>query len=203
VQELLDPQDNLKRCDLLLALGEALLAAGEPLQVVETIAPQAFALAEQLGDRQRASRTCQTALEAILRQRGPLGGTTPVYRRWAKEADHYAAPESADRVGADIAMSGVAYFEDRLRDAWELLRRAVGLAQRRGDAEGLYRAAARIMNLSWLPEYEMVRHSLAEELFLRGQAGVNSGTMGLFLHGGSRVFLAWGERNASQKRGPR
>ena len=34
VQEVLDPDDKAKRCDLLLALGEALLPAGEPLRAL-------------------------------------------------------------------------------------------------------------------------------------------------------------------------
>src|SRR3989337_3047406 len=48
VQEVLDPDDNAKRCDLLLALGEALMPAGEPQRVCEELAEEAFNLAETL-----------------------------------------------------------------------------------------------------------------------------------------------------------
>jgi predicted ATPase len=58
VQEVLDPDDTGKRCDLLLALGEALKSNGETLRTVESVAPAALALAETLKDRRRASRAC-------------------------------------------------------------------------------------------------------------------------------------------------
>ena len=55
VQEVLDPDDGAKRCDLLLALGEALMPAGEPLQAAEVIAEEALALGEALGGTKPAA----------------------------------------------------------------------------------------------------------------------------------------------------
>ena len=65
VQEVLAPDDKAKRCDLLLALGEALMPASEPRRVLEEMAPEAFALAEAIADRGRASRACRIAHVAL------------------------------------------------------------------------------------------------------------------------------------------
>src|SRR5205814_10136592 len=48
VQDVLDPDAKAKRCELLRALGDALMASGEPQRVAEQVAPAAFALAEEL-----------------------------------------------------------------------------------------------------------------------------------------------------------
>ena len=50
VQEVLDPDDAVKRCDLLLALAEALLPTEEPGRVARMVAPEAFSLAEKIVD---------------------------------------------------------------------------------------------------------------------------------------------------------
>ena len=65
VQEVLDPDDKPKRCDLLLALGEAMLPLEEPRRVADTVAEEAFELAEALGDSPRAARAAVQALEAL------------------------------------------------------------------------------------------------------------------------------------------
>ncbi|HTE86088.1 MAG TPA: AAA family ATPase, partial [Dehalococcoidia bacterium] len=68
VQEVLDPDDKAKRCDLQLTLCEAMLPGEDPARVVETAAEQAFALAEALGDAQRAARVAVLALEGLDRR---------------------------------------------------------------------------------------------------------------------------------------
>jgi predicted ATPase len=65
LQDLADTDDRARRCDLLLALGEALFPAGETERVIAEIAPDALALAEGLGDRGRAFHTCHLAVECL------------------------------------------------------------------------------------------------------------------------------------------
>src|SRR5439155_15831457 len=43
-QEVLDPEDEARRCDLLLNLAQALIPAGEPLRAAEEVAEGAFVL---------------------------------------------------------------------------------------------------------------------------------------------------------------
>ena len=45
VQEVVDPEDDESRCDLLMELGHSLLSAEEPARAAAEVAPQAWALA--------------------------------------------------------------------------------------------------------------------------------------------------------------
>jgi predicted ATPase len=56
-QDLADPDDRAKQCDLLLAMGEALWPAGETERVITAIAPQTLSLAEGAG-RPRPCISC-------------------------------------------------------------------------------------------------------------------------------------------------
>jgi predicted ATPase len=66
--DLADPENNSKRCDLLLALGQALWPAGETKRVIAHVAPDAFALAAKQGDRGRAFCACRLALDCLQAQ---------------------------------------------------------------------------------------------------------------------------------------
>ena len=92
MQEVLNPDDAAKRCDLLLALGEALLPAGEYQRVFERTALAAFEVAESLGDNRRASRACQLATDGLHRYGSVTAMSTPLFRDWAERADRYAPP---------------------------------------------------------------------------------------------------------------
>jgi hypothetical protein len=80
-----------------------LIPAGEPRRVVHQVANQALPMAEELGDRGRASLTCQLALEAVTLAGGATLERTPLARDWAVRAGQYAAPDTIDRVNADLA----------------------------------------------------------------------------------------------------
>jgi hypothetical protein len=162
VQEVLDPDDKTKRCDLLLALGEALSPAGEPQRVFETIAPEAFVLAEGLDGPERASRTCQMALEALRRYGGTAIRGTPQFRQWVERADGYAVPGTVDRVRADVALAHVAIGSRRLAEARSHAQRALELARRLDHSESLFAAAYFLFapGLGW-PQHEEERLELA------------------------------------------
>ncbi len=64
-QEVLDPDDADRRCDLLLALCRALIPSGESERVFTSVAEEAFALAETLHDAHRAVAACQLAMIAL------------------------------------------------------------------------------------------------------------------------------------------
>src|SRR5712692_7037716 len=106
VQQALAPDDKARRCDLLLAQGEAILPAEEPRQAATRVATEAFALAEALGDPRRAARAAVIALEALVRA---VGTSTPFRgwqsaeaQEWLDRADRYAVEGTADRVYADV-----------------------------------------------------------------------------------------------------
>ena len=147
VQDVLDPStgsgqgpdDKAKRCDLLLALGEALIAAGQARRVIDETAPAALALAEALGDRPLASRVCQMAIIAVGNWGAALAWGTPEAAQWTELSDRFADDGTPARVRADIALAFHAMFsqlgtpgtlvmpENR---ALEVIRHADELAQR-------------------------------------------------------------------------
>jgi len=198
VQEVLDPDDKLKRCDLLLALGEALLPAGQPLRAADAIAPEAFALAEALDDGARASWSCQLALEG-LRQHGgaPVLGTSE-FQQWLERADRYAAPSSLDRVRTDAALAEREYFGNRQREGARLAERALASARALGDDEALFRAATIVFDIH-LPEYQEERLRVVKELARREQGRASSRTFGVFLVYLLWSFLSWGERAQAEE----
>jgi tetratricopeptide (TPR) repeat protein len=134
-QEVLDPQDRARRCDLLVTLGQALWPAGEARRVLDDVALAALALAEELGDRSRASTVCQLALRAILVFGGGPAYATREGARWVEEANRFAEENSADRVFADIASAyaDIGMGGREVQRGRETATRARQLASRLGD----------------------------------------------------------------------
>ena len=120
VQDVLDPDAKAKRCELLLALGDVLMASGEPQRVAEQVAPAAFALAEELDLHANASRACRMALTALSRFGGIAAELTEGYGGWAVRADRYASAGSIDRNDPRVVRTGSHGDPEALaaREAW-------------------------------------------------------------------------------------
>ncbi len=200
VQEILDPDDVSKRCDLLLALGRALEPNGEPYRVATEIAEEALALADRSGDRVRAAAACEVALSALHKYGAAMGGARSTeFRTWANRADQYANPGTAARIRADIALSYVATAEDRVSEAWRLLRRALDLGRRQDDRDALFHAAFRICVTHWPAVYDEEVHRVAEEFTGLARDGVSTYIQSEVLWHGGDVFLRWGERGRAEE----
>ncbi|MGE0544740.1 MAG: AAA family ATPase [Dehalococcoidia bacterium] len=197
----MSPVDGTARCDLLLAQGEALLSAGRPLQVVDSIAPAALSLADTLGDagRERAARACRLALAGIIRYSGPgilVGGEA--YRTWADRATRYAPPDSVDRVYADISLGSAISAGGDLARTLSLYHHALALARRLEDPAALYYAALNLVNWSGGPRHQAERRRLAEEFSTRPATGVHPSTLGRLLGRCGTVLLDWGDRRHAE-----
>jgi predicted ATPase len=182
VVEALDANDAGKRCDLVLQLGEALIPAGDPQQAAEVVAPQAFALAEELGDARRASRAAQLALDGMLRYGGSPLERSPMFRQWAERADRYAAPDSVERVYADHALANHKALVDEEADAAVLLDRSLELARKLQDPEALFRSAWKLLMWTQSPARQGRLLQVAEEFRRYPRDRVNHRTLGSFLH---------------------
>jgi len=195
VQEVLDPDDKTKRCDLLLSLGEALASLGETTRAVQEVAPEALRLAEALDDRRRASRACRIA-HRVFSPGGTMLGEAP---RWAQLADRYADEGTIDRAYADDFLGRVAGTQGRTQQAQALFRRAVGLSRRLNDASALVMSAMGLVNGAFTrPEEHEERIALAEELAGRSLEGIQYARLAttlIFLGG---AFLTWGRRDAAE-----
>jgi len=199
-QDVLDPGDRERRCDLLLALAGAILPGGAPLRVPDEIAPAALDLAVALGDQVRASQACHQALEGLRRYGTAAVVNRPEYRRWAANADRHAAPGTADRVWADVGMSRDLYFADHDEgEAWALSQRALALARSLGNPELLFQVAAHIIELDWLPEHLDEQRRIVEEFAGQRPEGVSASTLGLVASRAGHVLLMWGERARAEE----
>lgn len=194
-QEVLDPDDGIRRCDLLLALGEALLPAGEARRALDTTAPQALELAEALGDRGRASRACRIAWHSFV-QVGPVARGTPEGGRWADLADRHAGDGTLDRVYADLFLSTVSrqYHGDDSKARFFALR-AAELAERLDDPDALITSLFPFLNAGTTPpEAHGERIGMAETLSRRSVEGVSGNRLAQVLLGAGESFLTWGRR---------
>jgi DNA-binding CsgD family transcriptional regulator len=199
VQDLVDPDDRVKRLDLLLELGAALFPSGETERVILQVAPDAFALAEGLGDRGTAFRACRLALDCLFAQGAStgLGGGSntaqPPYLMWAERARHYADPGSIQRVYTDLAFAHVLLMGGQFAQARALRLEALALARQHGDTEALFSCAIYLL-AQGAPHRWDERVRLAEECAGWPRQGVSTQTLGQALWYCGMVQLAQGER---------
>jgi tetratricopeptide (TPR) repeat protein len=202
VQEVFDPEDKAKRCDLLLALGEAMLPSEEPQRAANVAAPEAFALAELLGDRLRAARAAVIALEAIVRATGPGGwalGRFPGAKTWLERADQYAVVGTPERVYADVRLGMVLMTETGPLAGHPVLRRAVERAHQLGEHSVFFVAAAYgLRYLLALRDRSMV-DELVDEFLRRPRHGARSGDLGPCLRFVGGVLLERGDRTGAEQ----
>jgi len=202
VQEVLDPQDKEKRCDLLLPLGRVVDYTGQPRRALDVELPQAFALAEAIGDRQRASLACLVAVDALSHLGAAFTGpvwTLPEAVQWAERADRCAAPETVERVQADVVMGRVRCNKGELREGLALYRRALDLARRLGDNDAIWSAADGWLEWSFAPQHAKERLHLAEELMASSRAGLRSMSLGVGLNLAIFTFVDWGQRRRAEE----
>src|SRR5439155_24609179 len=105
VQEVLDPTDAVKRCELLLLLGDALLPSHQPLRAAEQVAPEAFVLAEKAKSDRQAFKASLIAILGLRRHGAQVAFTLPVFREWAERAKRFASPGTAEQAWADLSMA--------------------------------------------------------------------------------------------------
>jgi len=198
VQEVLDFEDKAKRCDLLLALGDALMLSGEPQSVIDTEAPQALSLAEAIADNTRASRACLLAMKGLV-----IYGTTtmasPEAAQWAERADRYAEPETVERAWADtmlvwVNQSGYNFPPETIA----LKSRALDLAHRLGDPDTYWWVTGVWVFSAGTPQHDEERLRLAEELIERSRHGVNFLILAMVLSFIVHTFLEFGQRRRAE-----
>ena len=196
MQEVLDPDDRAKRCDLLIALGEALHHAGEPRRVLDELAPTALALAEELDDRERASRACQLAIGGIHTYGGGDAWSTQEAVRWTELADRFGAAGTADRVWVEHARACVSVARNDPGDARAAATRGREHARSLGDPVLQW-----IADTTWLyvaslytgtPQLAQEALVLAEDLAARSPAGVSAQVLAQAIAFEIAVFLKAG-----------
>jgi len=199
VQEVLNSDDKGKKCDLLLALGDAVLYAGEPRRVLDVEASQALSLAEAMGDSRRASQVCYLATRALFRYGLWRAFATPEGVQWTERADRYAEPDTVERAWADIALGQMKWTMGELGEGIALLRQALELARSLGDPETLCWAGCYWVNLATAPQHLEGRLRVAEELDVARRAGVTIDAVLWSLGMIGHVFLEAGQRRLGEE----
>jgi tetratricopeptide (TPR) repeat protein len=199
MQEILDPHDKARQCDLLLDLCEALNLATEPKRVLETEAPAAFALAEALGDNSRASRSCRAALTAIFNERSATGWSSPLWKEWADRADRHAGPDTKERAFADMALGAFAPLKPgALPLRLKTLAQALALARKLNDLNTLWTAGWVLLLLA-SPQRARESLLLAEELLAGSRFELNRSMHGGALQLIGHTYLTLGLRHRAEE----
>jgi DNA-binding CsgD family transcriptional regulator len=204
VQDLVDPDDGVKRLELLLTLGAALVPSGETERVLTQVAPDTFALAEELNDRSLAFRACRLALDCLFAQgagAGLGGGSStgqPTYLIWAERASRYADPDSIERAYTNLAFAHALYVGGQFAEARALRLQALALARQHADAEAMFSCAIYLL-AQGAPKRWDERVRLAEECAGWPRQGVSGRTLGLALWYAGLVQLAEGQRTQAEE----
>ncbi|GAI47852.1 unnamed protein product, partial [marine sediment metagenome] len=194
-------EDKGKRCDLLLALGDALDEGGQPRRVLDRELPEAFSLAEALGDKRRAARACFLATLALAIEGAnlPQVWMSPEAAEWAGRADRYAETGTVERVRADLTLGLVRYYSGERHQGIALFSRALDLARELGDSEIFWFASYLWLFIAAVPRRAEELLHLAEKLVASSRAGVRPVTLGAGLWNAGCVFFDWGQRQPAEK----
>ncbi|HTE83165.1 MAG TPA: hypothetical protein VK821_00350, partial [Dehalococcoidia bacterium] len=199
VQEVLDPDDRARRCDLLLALGRVMLPGEEPGRAAATVAPEAFTLAEALGDSGLAARAAVNALEAMIRSGGTGAAVASrEFQQWAERADQYAAAGTRERIYADVCLGLHTVGAGRPAAGHVFLRRAVEAASQGDDNGAFFMAASWTVSRLAALEDRPRRIALAEEVLRRSRQGARTIDVGVSLGNCGEVFLYKADRETAE-----
>ena len=201
VQEVLDPEDKGKRCDLLLALSSALIEAGEARRALDAGLPEAFSLAEAINDENRASQACKRAMFALLWW---AHGTVQVWAseegiQWVSRADQYAQEGTKERAIADMLLHVMRYSTGHPRTGFRLCDKALDLARKLGDNETFWIVVSFWLISTTVPQYTEQRLRVAEELSQYSRAGLNMRLTSLGLYMLIITFLEFEQRERCEK----
>jgi DNA-binding CsgD family transcriptional regulator len=195
-QDVLDPDEISKRCDLLLKLGEALLPQEQPGRVVET-ASQAFELAESNHDPLRAARAAVQALEAL--ERVPRGVSFAEVGEWVARADRHATVGTPERVYADLYLGMYAFERVGPAHGHAHLRTALERARELGDDRVLTDAMGLAMAFLRAPRDLELVEQLERELSSRPHTGLRTYPLAARLLSVARIHLGRGDREAAEQ----
>jgi class 3 adenylate cyclase len=199
-QEVLGPDDAARRCDLLLALGQAMLPTESIEAIPESIAEEAFQLGLALNDRTRAGDAAVLALEALA-HRSPRPSTyqSEPFQQWSLRADEFTTEGTAARVYAHVHGGMARLFVDGPAPAHIRLREALREAELLGHNRELYLAAGwAFRHLIALMDFPTLDR-LAIALNGRSRDGAKAVDVGICLRYLGSNRLGFGDRDMAEQ----
>jgi tetratricopeptide (TPR) repeat protein len=199
VQEILDPENKTRRCDLLIDLCNALISVPDCTRVIDVEAPSAFSLAESINDSSRASQVCVQAIYAVVAQFPSGFMRQPKLFEWGHRADHHSRPGSGERAIADTVLAYEKAFQfGDSPSAYALVTGAYKLSRQIDNQEALWWSALGLFIFLWSPQHARERLQLADELW----AGPHPGLKSIFTGGVPQwigdAFLVSGKRKNAE-----
>jgi DNA-binding CsgD family transcriptional regulator len=194
VQQGLAPPDRGLQCDLILELGEALLAAGRQelggalrgtvKRIDGELAPAALALAQAIGDRARSFAACYLALKAH-------SGGSPRVQYWQDAALAYIGADTMARIRWNVSRATTLQHQGSFDDARRLLLEAIALSRESGDSRPID-VGAYAFRLGVLTADE--EEPLLAELIASSRAAIGPRDLSNFLLDVVMTHLRWGDR---------
>jgi len=129
VQEVLDPEDKEKICDMLLTLGKTYSLSGEHQHPLDVEVPTALSIAESLGDNQRISQAYLLAIESLFWEGYGETISSQEAMELIEKADHYALPNSPERSWVDYWLGYAKCVRGENQSGIPLLEKAVSQAK--------------------------------------------------------------------------
>jgi tetratricopeptide (TPR) repeat protein len=195
-QEVLDPDNARKTCELFLELGDALLPAGQGLQAMDA-AENAYQAAVSLGNEPQAWRACRIGLDGgFLFEPGIISGR---WGRWLDRAEKYTHVSTAARIRFLRAKFVQLNQSGKRTDARPMIEEAMELARDLGDSEAEYSIAWSLLNFYNVPGYEDEQLRLAEEFYDRPRAGVGALNLAQMLVLLASTFFSFGDRARAER----
>jgi tetratricopeptide (TPR) repeat protein len=136
VQEILDPEDKAKRCDLLIEMGRGRVYTYEIphiQHILDNEAPMALSLAEELGDEERACQACNLAVVTLMLSGGAVVFATAEASKWVQAYDRYASPGTVHRAWVDFGIGFTRFVAGDAAGGVHLLHESALLAHKLGD----------------------------------------------------------------------
>ena len=206
VQEVLDPENKEKRCDLLLAMCQALLSAGEYQRIFDVEAPAALALAEEIGDSERAGLVCREALVALSHTNAGTSYASPEHEKWVERADRFAEPDAWSRPMVDMWLGSMKVDKAGTTGDSKLHAEGISLLSRSLESVRLLN----IPRLLWVaafhyspramgPLHNRNRLRLAEELMQTSRSGLDPTMLSVGLLFAGHGFLEAGLREPAEE----
>jgi DNA-binding CsgD family transcriptional regulator len=200
VQEILGPNDEARRCDLLLQLSAAMLPTEAPDRATRIAADPAFMLAEGAHDSLRAAQAAVLGIEGLWRvSGGPAGVSTIEFNDWVARADRHAAEGTAERVYADMWKGVYCIASGRIAEGGAFLRTALERGRILRDDEVYRTASAFGMSLLQAVRDRPLVEQLAREAYARGRVLPRVGTPNILRTEMARILVECGDRDAADQ----
>jgi DNA-binding CsgD family transcriptional regulator len=179
-------QDHSRHCDLLLAQGKALVAAGEQDRILNEVAPAALALAQEIGDKARAFTACRIAIDS----------TPPHLPSWLDTAQGCVGDDPEDRVALNLSLLVQMFHEGRFSDLKALLHETLALARESGKPDLVLTSAGPLLRSGVLSAEE--ESHLFDELMTHPRAGMSTRNLSELQFNAITTYLQWGERSEAE-----